>query len=182
MKTVFSGWRASFKTATEYRSYRREFLLAMIEFRITTEEQLERGIVRARHEASKGREFMPSGAQFAGWCQPAPEELGIGTFEQTFLAAIKCQWEKTHPAFQHVARSFDMYTMRRLSDREARREFRPLFDQVIQRVSSGEQFTRITAIAKKSVTTTNPTPARIQSGNEALAKIKAMVGVKRSPA
>lgn len=207
LKTVFSGWRASFKTDTEFQAYRREFLLAMIEFRITTETQLERGIARSRHEAAKGREFMPSGAQFAGWCKPDAEELGICDFADAYQRVIRRHWESLHPAFQCIAQEtysikelvfkdpkgvlpnrfeevsrprYDIAAYRQMDERRAMKEFQQFYNEVVRRVTDGEQFERIQAIEQAPpVQSANPIPLRIQRGNDALSKILGMVGGKK---
>lgn len=180
----------------------------MIEFRITTEEQLERGIARARHEAAKGRQFMPSGAQFAGWCLDTPEDLGVDPLETAYIKVIRGHWEALHPAFQRIAqetyavrelvfkdpkgvrpnryenvqrRRYDIDDIRRMDERSAVKAFQHFYNEVVRRVGDGEQFDRMQMVEHTPPPmSSTPVPLRIQRGNEALAKIKAMVGVKRS--
>ena len=151
LKGIFAGWRAAFKTREGFDNYRKEFFKALVEFRITSKEQIEFGVRRARTEAKNGREFMPSGAQFAGWCQPLAEDLGIEPFALVAKCICTGQWEKIHPAFQHVSRDFDLYQIRRMSQDKAAKPLKEIYAAVVRRVGAGEQFDRIVSISDLNV-------------------------------
>lgn len=75
LKTIFTGWRAAFKTEGEVDRYKQELLISLIEFDVRSQAEIDQGIRRARQEARDGREFMPSCAMFAGWCKDKPKSL-----------------------------------------------------------------------------------------------------------
>lgn len=152
-----------------YTRYRREFLLAMIEFNVSTQEQIDMGISRARQEAAEGREFMPSGAMFAGWCKPSSKDYGIEDFEIAYRKTLSRDWENLHPAFQHVAQTQDMFSIRSKSEKESKKLFKVMYDEVVKRASSGENFKRLVSDEKQTPSGTKPFGR--DKGNRALSEL-----------
>ena len=67
------------------KSYRAQLFDAMIEQKINTPEQIERGLSKARKSTNP---FLPAPGEFCSWCQASPEERGFLSPEDAFLHAI----------------------------------------------------------------------------------------------
>lgn len=148
LTNIFTGWRATFKNKINDRdfiAYKKEFLTAMILAGINSQAQIDRGMMRARYEAEQGKEFLPSGAKFAGWCKPSPKEFGIADFETVFDAVIFGKWEQIHPVFQHVAQK-RRFKFRKRSEAEAKRMFKPVYEDAVAKVLAGNTFEPIPAL------------------------------------
>lgn len=196
LKAIFPAWPASLKTENDENSYKRELLKSLMQFHISRSEQLEKGFSIARGKAGDGERFLPSGSAFANWCTPTAEELGIDDFDRAFRKTIDRDWESLHPAFQHVAQSvrkiksefggsigrndheyekrarFNISDMKRATDEQARKLFKPLYDEVVSRVKAGECFERIVQVEERK----NPTGVKVRgraAGNSALAALRA---------
>lgn len=79
-------------------------------------------------------------------CQPKAEDYGLPSIEHAHPLICQRQWEKLHPAFQHVARSYDLFSIRQMSSESSLRAIKPLYAEVVERVARGEEFERIQTI------------------------------------
>lgn len=180
LATIFTGWRATFKNKIndpDFLAYKNEFLIAMVLAGINTQGAIDCGIRRARSEAAKGREFMPSGAMFGGWCKPSAEDYGIESFDSAYPKIIARAWERLHPAFQHLAQEtietrvitkqfkgkgipattrktkvlkYDFFAIRSAGAQAAKRMVKDYYNDVVKKVSGGEVFAPIEAVEDQS--------------------------------
>lgn len=105
---------------------------------------------------------------FRNHCKPKACDLGIPSFEQCLPLLCKREWEKLHPAFQHVARSYDMYSIRLMSSEKSAKALRPLFSEVVDRLARGETFERLEAIESNPSGVTHITAKDRAKGREIL--------------
>lgn len=130
------------RSASDEKSYGVEFMKALAQFKVVSQEQVKKGMKRARAEAAKGERFLPSGPLFASWCKTSPEELGIESFEVTYPQIQARSWLTLHPAFYHVATKTKAVkvVVRQGKDQEpvTRREFRLVYDHSL--LTKGKEF------------------------------------------
>lgn len=74
-------------------------------------------------------------------CKPRPEDFGLPSVEEAFKIAFARDWENAHPALQCVL-SERMYDLRRMTDAQSRQAFAKIYREIVERVSSGEEFNR----------------------------------------
>lgn len=138
---------------------------ALAQYKIVNQEQINKGMKRARREAAQGERYLPSGPMFASWCKPSAEELGIKSFESCYSLIQSRSWEALHPAFYHVATKtekvrvivkkvighrdvtkeqrrlvYDLSLLATGKEYESRRVAKEIYDEVIKRVRAGESF------------------------------------------
>lgn len=105
---------------------------------------------------------------FRNHCKPKPKDLGIMSFDQAHPLICARQWEKLHPAFQHVARSYDLYSIRLMSSEKSARALQPLYSEVVDRLARGEHFERLEAIESNPSGVTHVTKKDREKGREVL--------------
>ena len=165
---IFTGWRATFKNKVndpDFIAYKKEFLTSMILSGVDSQEMIDRGMMRARHESAGGHAFLPSGALFSAWCKPGAKELGIDDFDVAMEKILARAWSELHVAFEVVAYStekvdvvvrkdpgkagitkkqrmsrYDLGKLKSSKDRETKAFVKKLYDEVVKRVLSGEPF------------------------------------------
>ena len=193
---IFTGWRATFKNKTtdrDFIAYKNEFLKAMILAGITSQAQIDRGMMRARYEAEQGKEFLPSGAKFAGWCKPDHRDAGIDDFETAFRKIIRGAVQQLHPAFQVILAEFEevenqsiygsetieklgrvdrlaKYDLSEFKQDKTKKAFTRFYNEVVRRVLSGEPFERPIAIEDHSKKV-NLNMKPYKSGQESIASL-----------
>ena len=107
---------------------------------------------------ASGSTFMSLNA-FRAFCKPQASDLGITEFHAAMLLVIQRKWESLHPAFQHLAQGFDIYALQKANQEQAARLFKPLYQQVLERVAAGESFERVKAISNNTPKIGLPTEA-----------------------
>ena len=184
LKAIFPGWKASFggKSDTqgkEFAAYRKEFFLAMYAAGINTQEKIDFGINKARREASDGREFMPSGAMFSGWCEPSAEDMGLPSLEAAYQDLIHGRWGNMPIAFR-VVFSSQRYNLRDMNEVQARKKFTILYRETVQRIANGEKFEIPERPAIASPSGTTHTKINGPTGNEAMRNLLGMMGSRKA--
>ncbi len=88
LKSMKSGWRAAFKSQEELDRYKKQMIKACWENRVNTQEQLDRGLAKARIDES---DFFPSVGKFIKWCKPPQhhEHLAMAKATREFNANQK---------------------------------------------------------------------------------------------
>ncbi len=105
---------------------------------------------------------------FRNHCKPQPQDFGIPPFEHVFPSLCKREWESLHPAFQHVARNYDMYSIRLMSSEKSAIALRKLYSEVLDRLARGEAFERLQAISANPSGVTHKTAKDRAKGREVL--------------
>lgn len=108
---------------------------------------------------------------FRNHCKPKAQDLGLISFEQAHPLIIKRQWASLHPAFQHVARGYDLYNISRMSSENSAKALRPLFAEVVDRLARGETFERLEAIESNPSGVTHVGEADRKKGREVLSAL-----------
>lgn len=108
---------------------------------------------------------------FRNYCRPSGEDLGLPPFDQIHLTLCQRDWEKLHPAFQHVARNYDMYNIRLMSSDNSAKALRKLYSEVVDRLARGEQFERLESLRFNPSGTTHTSAASREKGKEVMAKL-----------
>lgn len=104
---------------------------------------------------------------FRAHCQARGAARGLPDLNQAYRLVMARAWEDLHPAFQHIAQErvtvkeeflragkkfkvqklkYDFAAMRAMKEFDSLRAFRPYFDEVNDRVASGESFERIESL------------------------------------
>ncbi|MCE2029267.1 replication protein P [Sessilibacter corallicola] len=76
LKSIYPSGYSQLRDESRLAGYKKEFILAVVQNKITTREMLDIGIARAR-EDSKKNPFMPPPHKFADWCRTQPEDIGL---------------------------------------------------------------------------------------------------------
>lgn len=71
LKAISPAWKSAMPTVDVENAAKAEWLIGLVESKITSKEQLERGFRGARLSQSP---FFPSCGQFIMWCKPNPRE------------------------------------------------------------------------------------------------------------
>ena len=108
---------------------------------------------------------------FRNHCKPKAQDLGLMSFEQAHPLIIKRQWSSLHPAFQHVARGYDLYNISRMSSENSTKALRPLFAEVVDRLARGESFERVESVSHNPSGVTHIGEADRKKGREVLSEL-----------
>lgn len=108
---------------------------------------------------------------FRNHCKPKAQDLGLMSFEQAHPLICKREWEKLHPAFQHVARQYDLYNISRMSSENSAKALLPLFADVVDRLARGESFERLEGVSHNPSGVTHIGEADRKKGREVLSAL-----------
>ena len=108
---------------------------------------------------------------FRNHCKPKAQDLGLMTFEQAHPLIIRREWENLHPAFQHLARGYDLYEIKRMTHENSSKALRGLYSEVISALARGETFERLEAIESNPSGVTHVTDKDIKKGREVLSDL-----------
>lgn len=144
LQAIFPAWRQSFPETQDLNAAKNAWMDALVESGVTTDDQLNQGLRRARQCQSP---FWPSPGQFIQWCQPDPpdpEELGLPTPELAYReacsmahpAADHSRW--SHPAVRVAAREISSHSLRTLPESETKEIFIRAYEIAVRRVADGE--------------------------------------------
>jgi hypothetical protein len=141
LQALFPAWRQSYPGEADLAAAKRGWTRALVEAGVTTEEQLQWGLRRARLSSSP---FWPSVGQFIQWCQPDPISLGLPSPEQAYReacamahpAADHSRW--SHPAVRVAAREISSHSLRTLPESETKEIFIRAYEIAVRRVADGE--------------------------------------------
>lgn len=100
-----------------------------------TPEQLYRGFEKFKKSSSS---FISLNI-YRKHCQPEPAELGITGIEQAYELCMNKHWRNLHPAF-HCVVSRQLPSLKDMGEFQARQRFKEIYQDIVKRVSSGEQF------------------------------------------
>lgn len=139
------------------------------ELQTFSEPELVRGLERFKNSGST---YMSLNV-FRNHCKLDNQDLGIESFDVALLGVCRRDWENLHPAFQHIARKFDLFNLRLASSDKARNMFKPLYAEVVKRVADGEEFERVEAISSSANQKPELTDKDREAGRKAL---KALLG------
>jgi hypothetical protein len=127
-----------------------------------SEEQLFDGLQKFKRSGST---YMSLNI-FRNHCMPKANDFGIGAFEQVHPLIIRREWEKLHPAFQHLARGYDMYNIARMTHENSAKALRGLYNEVISALARGEAFERLEAIESNPSGVTHISKEACKKGRE----------------
>lgn len=139
-----------------------------------TESQLVNGLENFKNS---GKTYMSLNI-FRNHCKPDAEALGLPNFEAAFRALIMAEWQNMPEAFR-VLFAQHRYDLRQRSDAEARKLFRPIYEDAIKRISQGEEIKLAERIKLENPSgTTHTNRFKGPTGNEAMKSIKKMMGMR----
>jgi hypothetical protein len=72
-------------------------------------------------------------------CKPKAVDLGLPEFEATYRALILAQWNMMPEAFR-VLFAQHRFDLRQLAESEARKRFKPIYENAVRRIAAGEVF------------------------------------------
>jgi len=100
-----------------------------------SEEQLVNGFNKFK---ASGSTYMSLNV-FRNHCRATSSDLGLPSFEEAYKAVIFSAWGRLPVAFR-VLFSDHAFNLRKLSEAEARKAFKPIYDDAVQRIARGEKF------------------------------------------
>lgn len=140
LQAIFPAWRQAFPTTEHLTTAKRNWYAALRENKITSADQINTGLRRARAE---GSDFFPSPAKFVAWCKPQPEDFGLPSLEAAYSEAIaqagrvgRRHW--THAAIHEAACRVGMYELSRMPEADARKAFASVYRQTFDDVVAGK--------------------------------------------
>ena len=141
LKAIYTGWRAAFKTQQEHDLYKQEFLMALIDNGINTQDMINTGIQRARKVAIE-RDFLPPPNRFAYWCKPQPEDFGLLEPQKAYISACESLSTKKwhHPTIWQAAQDTGVFKLRSRTESECRDDFIDCYKSAVDRFLGGEDF------------------------------------------
>lgn len=99
-----------------------------------TREQLQQGFLKFK---DSGKTYMSLNI-LRNHCQPDHIDLGLPSFDASFKAVIMAEWQNMPESFR-VLFAQHRYELRQLTDSEARKRFKPIYDDALRRIAQGEQ-------------------------------------------
>ena len=100
-----------------------------------TKEDLQRGFQSFKNSGST---YMSLNV-FRSNCKVKAEDLGLPGFDESFRALIMAEWSNMPEAFR-VLFTEHRFSLRQLTDTEARKRFKPIYDDAVKRIAAGEKF------------------------------------------
>lgn len=189
LMAIKTGWRATFPSInakTEPDKLRKamvllkkQYLKGLIENNISTIQQLEFGLKKAR--AEKG-DFFPSVGKFISWCQPDLADFGIPTaFEawrivSNIYSIHDIDWNKTHVAVHEAGKRCNFGDIKRGSISE--KQFCSIYATVCQEFIQGEVFETPVYATENRLTQDHKMKSRTKTESNNSAHAKAMAGLK----
>ena len=103
-------------------------------------------ITSACHRAIRESEFLPTIKGILKYCEPDNHELGLPDSHSAYLEACrapqpKIEYQWSHPAVYHAGRASDWFYLASTAEHTAYPVFRRHYDDICQRVKSGETLT-----------------------------------------
>ena len=115
---------------------------------------------------------------FRNLCTPKAEDFGLPSFDEAFSAVIFAKWADVPEAMQ-VLFSQHRYDLKQLSDTEARKRFKPIYEDAIKRILAGEEIKKQERARLENPSGTTHTKTHNgPTGNEALSNLLGMMGKK----
>jgi hypothetical protein len=102
----------------------------LVEF---TREDLQRGFIKFKNS---GKTYMSLNI-FRSHCKASASDLGLPDLEASFTAMIFGRWGQLPEAFQ-VVFADHRYRLRQLSEEAARKQFKPIYENTVERIAKGE--------------------------------------------
>ena len=182
---IKTGWRAMFPSITEPEQRKKamgklkvQFMKGLVENKITTIEQIEFGLIKARADPNP---FFPSVGEFVTWCTPSHKDFGLPTPAEAWREAstyshMVTQREWKVPAVYEAGRRSPFYGIR--DGQIGEKQFCAYYETVCKEVMAGAVFAvpeyetknRLTVDAKKK--RRDKTEQNMSAHQEAMNKLK----------
>lgn len=149
LRSIYSGWRATWKTQEEYNTAIETWKLGFFENNIKAE-SVDHALVRARKDPSN---FPPSVGLFVSWCKPSLDSCGLPSVDDAWSEVIKTACTQGH-VYSHLAIKqavTDAGGKRAFVNKDERRVFKVFercYLKVCEEVMSGRDL-EVTLIEKK---------------------------------
>lgn len=147
LQAIFPAWKQAWPDDKSLQTAKRSWLKAFIVDGITTLEQIQYGLQRARQH---GGDFAPSVGKFIKWCLPTPEMLGVPPREVAFREALTNTHpsrfgarEWSHPAVRHAALQCEIDNLNDQRSDAARKVFDRAYDISIRMLMNGQPLSDI---------------------------------------
>ena len=144
LKAICPAWRRVWPDDAAMGTAKREWTKTLVESGVASAEQLERGKRICRSRTGTEAAFVPSPGEFAGWCWPDPQELGLPPLEQAYREALRNshpssigheKW--THKAVFHATLACGRHSLMTLPGQTSRLKFEKAYQQVQKQMMSG---------------------------------------------
>lgn len=146
LRAIFPAWKNSFPDADSYREAKRIWLETLVNEKITTIEQLQNGIARAKKSKNP---FWPSVGEFVEWCKAVDyEALGLPDEDKLYkrLQAFMAFGMEEIQKFKFVSTAeyyliTDLYVRCRTgewSDKQLKDEIKKSLVKMSKRLKTGE--------------------------------------------
>ncbi|MGM8935089.1 replication protein P [Pseudomonas neustonica] len=94
LKAICPAWRREWPDAAAMAIAKQQWTKTLVESGVSSVEQVEHGKRVCRARTGREAAFVPSPGEFAGWCWPEPQELGLPPLEEAYREALR----NSHPA------------------------------------------------------------------------------------
>ena len=186
---IKTGWRAMFpsinaktepdKLRKAMQLMKKQFLKGLIENEITTLEQLEFGLKKARADDNP---FFPSVGEFIKWCKPDLADFGLPTaFEawrivSNIYSIHDIDWSKTSPAVHEAGKRCNFGDIKRGVISE--KQFSTIYKDVCDEIIKGAVFEKPVYATENRLGHDHKMKTRTKTESNNAANAKAMAGLK----
>jgi hypothetical protein len=146
LKAIFPAWASAIKDPEIESQARKEWLMGLIESRITTEKQISAGLAKCRAHNSP---FLPSIGQFVEWCRLATQNAAGLPSESEALSAMIAEigkpkelrdWARHHPSVFMAYSKRQTYDWKNYKYHELKSFFSECWEEVKQAANGGFDF------------------------------------------
>lgn len=146
LMAINPAWKQAWPTEEEFKSTKKEWVLAFIDANINTIEQLKSGLKKVRMKSSP---FIPSPGEFIELCKPTPDDIGAPSVEDAYNEACgnalpyitEKKW--SHDVVRYASHKTGTDKLRSEPRSKSFDLFRKNYDDAIELYSSGKVMNQI---------------------------------------
>lgn len=174
LQVIFPAWRQAFPTTDLLNAAKRQWLEALTENGIRSQEQISAGLRQAR---ASGGDFFPAPGKFIAWCKPTAADFGLPDQRSAFREAIDNagridgrRW--THTAVYHAAIQVGLYDLAQMTADKAEKAFLTAYAATCKAVMAGEALPEV----PKAIERAAPVKASESTASRYMAEMRAKLG------
>ncbi len=138
LKATSPAWKQALSTDEDWVNYRREFVIGLAENGVTTIEQVERGLAKARASQTP---WLPSVGQFVKWCKPVYADYGLLDAETAYRMAALRDWSGPEIVYL-AAEKVGVYEVATKPEKVVKPRYVEAYTALADRVLAGEKLER----------------------------------------
>lgn len=146
LRSIFPAWSAAIPTELVMAEAKRQWLLGLVESRISSWEQINAGLAKCRAHNSP---FLPSIGQFVEWCKVSLQDaIGLPSESEALSALTRelgkakelRQWANHHPSVFMAYSQRQSYDWKNYSYRDLKMAFSETWAEIKKSASDGFDF------------------------------------------